>query len=364
MRRQLEYIVIAVTALIFTFYHAILTSLIIASFDSLEYSFTYIFIIEILAFIPMAIGMFMVMWAGGKWPELFTRLSLKILISHLGFASLLFIVHSIWQPLVNSYFFNESIEFVKFTSDFISFLEMRFLVYVIIVGLVSGLIKIREQQQFKIKQSELNLKLQKARLKEMELKMNPEIIYPNLGFIKEKASSNPEEASQMVILMASILRRLVDNIEDEKVKLSDEATFFSMYTDLIKLRLEKSFEVKIWLNTELEDKKVPSMILIIPFFEELFFGKYSTYLKRIDEIIFSVERISDSNVAEVISVKGISESIIFSKMLKEEPLIKKINDQLGTFSKGNFEFQTELEKEVLVLKLASQEMTTERSYAN
>ncbi len=188
----------------------------------------------------MAIGMILVMWAGKKRPELFTKLTLLIFLKHVGFAFLLFIVHAIWQSVVNGLFYEDTIELMSFTSDFISFLEMRFLVYVIIVGLVNGLIKMRELQQFTIKQSDLNTKLQKARLKELELKMNPEIIYPNLSFIKEKATSNPNEASQMVILMASILRRLVDNMEDEKVRLSDEATFFKMYTDLIKLRLELS----------------------------------------------------------------------------------------------------------------------------
>ncbi len=364
MTKRLEYIVITVTAFIFTFYHAILTSLLIARFDNLDYSFSYIFVVEIVAFIPMAIGMFLVMWAGKKRPDLFTELTLSILLKHVSFAFLLFIIHTFWQSVVNGIFFGDTIELMSYTRDFISFLEMRFLVYVIMVGLVNGLIKIREQQQFKIKQSDLNRKLQKARLKELELKLNPEIIYPNLDFIKNKAITHPVEASQMVILMASILRRLVDNMEDEKVRLSDEATFFKMYTDLIKLRLEKAIEVAILLEKEMEGNKVPSMILIIPFLEELFFGKYASSFKNCTEIVFSAEKLSEEKIKEVISIKGTSDNQATKEKLELEPLVERINHQIVTFVKGEFSFYAEPKKDGITLNLVSEKRIAEVEYGN
>lgn len=362
LAKHLEYIVIAVTALIFTFYHAILSSLIIARFDFLDYTFAYIFVVEIIAFIPMAVGMFAVMWAGKKWPSLFTSLTYPNLLKHTGFALLLFLIHALWQPLVNAYSFNEKLEVLNFTSDFISFFEMRFLVYVIIVGLVSGLIKLREQQLFTAKESILNLKLQKARLKEFELKMNPEIIYPNLGFIREKATTSPEEASQMVILMAGILRRLVDNIDKEKVRLSEEAAFFSMYTDLIKLRLETTSTVTISLEQELEKEKVPSMILIIPFFEELFFGKYAPIVKNFSEITFTAKKLTDHIISEVITIRGVLETQNLANALAKESLIDWINFQLQTLVKGNFAFKTQVKRDELILALETDNRLFELDY--
>ena len=142
MTKHLEYIIIAATAFIFTFYHAILTSIVISRFDNVDFSFAFIFIIEIIAFAPIAIGMFLVMWVGKKWSSLFTSFSYSNLLIHAGVAILLFLIHALWQPAVNTVFFKDSFEFANFTSDFISFLEMRFLIYVIIVGLVTGLILI------------------------------------------------------------------------------------------------------------------------------------------------------------------------------------------------------------------------------
>lgn len=362
MTKRLEYIVIAVTVFIFTLYHAVLTSLVIATIDSLELSFGYIFWVETAAFLPLGIGMVVIMWIGKISPKLFTELSYTNLIKHILIASTLFTIHAFWQPLMNATFFGDVFSFSSFTRDFVLFLQMRFLVYVIIVGLVSGIIKIREQQQIIIKESELNLKLQKARLKELELKMNPEIIYPNLGFIKDKTIENPEEASQMVILMAGILRRLVDNIEDEKVKISDEISFFRMYADLIKLRLENPFEVDVKVSEHLEDEKVPSMILIIPMLEKLFFGEYSDDFKEVDKLVFSARRISKNKIEETITIKHLSNIHEVSKKLESEQLIDKINQQLVELAKGEFTFKTQLNETGLVLRLVSQQQEIEVLY--
>lgn len=359
MTNRLEYITVAATALIFTLYHAVLTSLVIARMDSYDFSFGYILVVEIIAFLPLAVGMLGVMWLGKNHSELFTSLSYSVVIKHILIAAILFTIHSFWQPYINAVFFNDEFIMSLFTKDFITFLEMRFLVYVIFVGLVSGLIKIREQQEIVVKESELNLKLQRARLKELELKMNPEIIYPNLGFIKEKATENPEEASQMVILMAGILRRLVDNMEDEKVKVVDEANFFQMYIDLIKLRLKRPLEVKINIDKSIMSEKVPSMILIIPLFEKLFFGEYSDYFSKVDEFAFSVLKISEDKLEEIILIKNLRSIDSLSIKLQDERLINQINSQLIDLAKGEFTFKVKLKDTELALRLVSSKRENE-----
>ena len=183
--------------------------------------------------------------------------------------------------------------------------------------------------------------------------MNPEIIYPNLGFIKAKAIKKPDEASQMVILMAGILRKLVDNIEGEKVRLFDEATFLSMYLDLVKLRLEKPIEVYVKLEQKLEGEKVPSMILVIPFFEELFFGDYTKSFIDLESVSFSANKTSNNTINEVISIRNISDPENLIKKLKEESLIEKVNEQLKNLSEERFTFNAEMKDEELFLTLGS-----------
>ena len=353
MVKHLEYILIATTAFIFTLYHAVLTSILIARIDYLDLSFGYIFFVECVAFVPLGIGMVVITWLGKKYPKLFISLSYGTIAKHILIAGTIFIVHSFWQPYMNSIFFGTEYYLERSLTDFISFMEMRFLIYVIIVGLVSGLIKMREQQEIIIKQSELNLKLQKARLRELELKMNPEIIYPNLSFIRNKAEDNPELASQMVISMAGILRKLVDNFDHEETKLSDEVNLFKVYAELLKLRLEHYFEIRVGLSKAIGTETVPSLILLAPLFEELLFGKYENHFQSIEEMFFTGTRISENKFMVSISIKNISDEESLSNKIKAEPIVKAIQELLNSLRNGTYLFEPIVEGKNLLLSLQS-----------
>ena len=354
MIKRLDYIVAGITAFIFTLYHAVLTSLVIARIDSLDFTFGYIFFVECIAFIPIGVAMVIIMWLGKKYPTLFITLSLESVSKHVLIAVTIFVIHAFWQPYVTLFFFDRLYTFERTVSDFIAFLEMRFLIYVIIVGLVSGIIKIREQQDMILKQSELSLKLQKARLRELELKMNPEIIYPNLKYIRDKAETNPDAASQMVILMAGILRKLVDNMENEQAKLSDEANLFRKYAELLKLRLERSFEIEVKLPEKISRETAPSLILLIPLFEELFFGEYQTYTNSVDELVFKVEKISEAKFKASVELKNITNKSELSDKIKNDPIVKSIENLLYDLPDGTFIFIPVVEKSGLILSLESE----------
>lgn len=233
-----------------------------------------------------------------------------------------------------------------------AFLVMRYFLYIIIIGLVGGMVKLRENRIATNKSTQLQVELQKAKLKEIELKLNPEIIYPNLGYIKQKAGIAPELASQMVILMAGLLRKLVDNLESEKIKLSDDILFFQMYINMINLRLERRIETKVDIRGLYEQKRVPSMILLIPFFEELFFGKYSTYLDQVSQIEYQAVKIDSvqSNIKLTFSDLATTEEL--QEYLDQEQLIKNVNIQLSGFSHNSFRFNAMVEKNSLILMMS------------
>ncbi|MFV1885337.1 MAG: sensor histidine kinase [Balneola sp.] len=220
----------------------------------------------------------------------------------------------------------------------------------------------REQQEIIVKQSDLNLKLQKARLRELELKMNPEIIYPNLSFIRNKAEKNPELASQMVISMAGILRKLVDNFDHEQAMLSDENNLFKRYAELLKLRLERSFEIKVELAPGIEAERVPSLILMVPLFEELFFGEYEKYFHTVNEMFFQVKRISESEFEVNISIKNILDAELLSGQIKDDSTVNAIRELLENLRDGTFVFEPEVEGLDLMLKLTSHKQLEESVY--
>lgn len=361
LKKNIEYIVVAVSAAIFTFYHAILTSLVIARIDSLDLSFFYIFAVEWAAFLPLGLAMVLIIWIGRIKKHLFSNLTLSTVLIHLTLAGIMCVVHSAWQIYINSIFLVGNVDLSSFQSDFMSFLEMRYLVYVTMVGLVGGLLKLREQKEVSEKASRLSLELQKVQLKEIELKMNPEIIYPNLEFIKHRAIEKPEEASQMVILMAGLLRKLVDNIDEEKVKLLDEIHLFKMYMDLIKLRLSKPIEIDTELKKVGENYKVPSMVFLIPLFEELFFGSYKIYTEEVSSIFLYAKKSKSESIIKI-TLHGLSTKENLQEYLDNEPLIESINKLIGDFSDESFVLSAMVEDYSLTLNINSYKMELVESY--
>lgn len=362
LKKNIEYIVVAVAAAIFTFYHAILTSLVIARIDSLDLSFLYIFAVEWAAFLPLGLAMIAVIWVGKRKKDLFFNLTLITVLTHLFVAAIIFVIHSFWQIYINSIFLVGNVDLNTFRSDFMSFLEMRYLVYITMIGLVGGLLKLREQTEISEKASMLSLELQKVRLKEIELKMNPEIIYPNLEFIKMRAIEKPEEASQMVILMAGLLRKLVDNIGEEKVRLNEEVLLFQMYMDLVKLRLSRTIDIKTQLKKLGENYRVPSMVFLIPLFEELFFGSYKIYTEEITSVFMYAERKSKKKSVIKIMLNGLSTKENLQEYLDNEPLFESINKLIGDFADEKFVLSAVVEEHFLTLNIDSYKMEVAESY--
>ncbi len=332
LKKYLEYIVVAVSALIFTFYHAILTSLVISGAESFDFSFLYIFAVEWIAFLPLGAAMVLVISASKRKPEFFSRLKPSVIFGHIGIALVVFVIHNVWQVYMNSIFLGTMFGWMEIFGDFMSFLEMRFLAYITIVGLVAGLIKIREQKKIVERESELKLELQKARLKEVELRLNPEIIYPNLEFIKTKAGNSPEEASQMVILMAGILRKLVDKMDEEKVSVSENTQLFRMYANLVKLRLEKAFEVDLGDDKFPGSEKVPSLILFIPLLEKILFGEYKDFTKNFRGLGYHCKTGAESGLTLSISIDGVQDGNALLKALESEDEVRNIVQLLEGFS--------------------------------
>ena len=345
-----EYTVVAVAAFIFTFYHAILTSLVISRAGYAEYSFLYILGVEWAAFVPLGLAMVFVIWLGKKVPKFFSTLSVEVVLKHAVLALVLFSIHAVWQPFVNHTFFGELYNLKMIEKDFMAFLEMRFLVYITMVGLVGGLIKIREQNTIATRASELRLELQKARLKEVELKMNPEIIYPNLRFIRKKAENNPEEASQVVILMAGILRKLVDNMEEERIELSEDIQIFSMYMDLVCMRMERHIEVSSKLKGMNGSDKVPSIILVIPLLEELFFGRYKSYTEGIQAVEFNARKLIQGDSVVQIYLRNLPNTEKLEEFLNSDHILKMVNNLLSGFENGVYFFEATIEGNDLLLQ--------------
>ena len=305
MKGQVENIIIGVASVIFTLYHAILTHMVVVGNAENAYSFLYVFFVEMVAFIPLGAVMLFLKRISWSHPSFFTNISGRNIALHGSLLVSIFFFHTFWQTGMNSLFFGVNFTKTVLIQDFFVFSKMRFLVYLTISGIFASLIKLKEFQEIKVKGSELNMQLQKEKLREVELKLNPEIIYPNLAFIREHTTAKQEEASQMVILMAGLLRKLVDSLEDDTIKLSEEAEIFKMYADVCRLKLQRYIEVEINIEQQLADKRVPSIILLIPYIEELLFGRFVSSSKNFHRFVYSAVTNKEGSFQITLELHGV-----------------------------------------------------------
>ena len=352
LKERVEYIILGVAATIFTLYHAILTHLVISENRDEALSFLFVLGVEAAAFVPLGIGMYFLMRISRSDPYFFTTFSGVNIFKHIVLALGVFTIHAVWQQFVNSYFFESKFTFTMVVHDFVVFSKMRFMVYVTVVGLFAGLLKLRKRQQMQLKNAALSLELQKAKMREIELKMNPEIIYPNLNFIKTKTIDKPEEASQMVILMAGFLRKLVDTIDEEKLKLSDEISLFKLYTDVCRLKLQRYIDVTATYDPKYAHTKVPSFLLLVPIIEELLFGAYKQLAHDFSGFGLLAKFDSDNQIQIQIQCNGLSKAKECASMLKKDVHLIESQQMMNELEYDeHYELVAAAKKQTLILSI-------------
>lgn len=324
-------LVLAVAAFIYILYNFTVTSFIVAEMGE-TYSLGIIFLAEVLVFIP--VGAFFItvqkLYKTQRW--LFTSFSVKTAGIHFLLLVLLIAVHSVWQVYFNSILIGANFTAVTVIRDVMAFLNLRVLIYVISIGLVVGIVKVQEKENRLLEQSELRLKLQKENFKELELKLNPEIIYPNLDFIKKNVHDHPDKASVLLLNLSKQLRILIDNIKEERITVKKDLLFLKYYLQALQLRLGRKLAYRQKVDDMYLDTEIPSLVLMIPFFEQLFFGIYAGSTRKVDRVICRSTETNAGFIHMDVELYPITQAEILEKNLMDNEKVAEINDLVSSYA--------------------------------
>jgi sensor histidine kinase YesM len=125
------------------------------------------------------------------------------------------------------------------------------------------------QLQANNKSNEVRLELSKAQLALLRSQINPHFLYNTLHNIDALIVEKPEKASQSVIMLSDIMRYMMQDVQSEYVKLTDEIEYLTNYVALERLRLKNDKFVHIQVNGLFEGLYIAPM-LMIPFVENAF----------------------------------------------------------------------------------------------
>lgn len=114
-------------------------------------------------------------------------------------------------------------------------------------------------KQIKDNENLLILKNQ-AQIKQLEAQFNPHFLYNSLETIKYLITLNPQKATEMILNLNYLLRYSID-ISKQEVSLQEDVDYVIKYLEIIRTRLEDRFSYEINIARDIEDEKVPRLLI-------------------------------------------------------------------------------------------------------
>jgi len=111
------------------------------------------------------------------------------------------------------------------------------------------------------KQMKTEKGLQEARLKILEMQMQPHFLFNALNTIISVVRSQPAQAEELLLNLSDFLRFIFKSANRDLVALTDEIKFVENYLKLIKARFDSKLEWQIQVDAQCKENKIPVMIL-------------------------------------------------------------------------------------------------------
>jgi LytS/YehU family sensor histidine kinase len=159
--------------------------------------------------------------------------------------------------------------------------QMHLFNFVLVCILISGFsIGLRVSEKF-IQQEKHQKELEKVRLSAelafLKNQISPHFFFNTLNNIYSLIGVNSEDAQEAVLKLSKLMRYLLYESDQEKVRLDQEIEFMNNYIDLMKLRLSNKVDLQVSFPEKSNGIMIPPLIFI-PFIENAF--KYGISYKE------------------------------------------------------------------------------------
>ena len=132
-----------------------------------------------------------------------------------------------------------------------------------------GIRTIERNTKIEKEQKELQQEKLSAELALLKHQISPHFLFNTLNNIYSLSTFSPEDSQTAILKLSKMMRYLLYETEDNSTKLSDEIDLLKNYIDLMKLRLDEGFNLKVSLPENYTDVMMPPL-LFIPFIENAF----------------------------------------------------------------------------------------------
>lgn len=126
------------------------------------------------------------------------------------------------------------------------------------VGLPLGVLLIKKFYESQVKITTIEKQRKENELKLLRSQIDPHFLFNNLNTLDSLIDSNTEKAKEYINRLSLIYRYLIQTKDAEVMELSKEIELAENYMFLIKTRFENDYDFDIDINTQIEDKFIPT----------------------------------------------------------------------------------------------------------
>ncbi len=139
--------------------------------------------------------------------------------------------------------------------------HFNLLIYWVILAVAHAFEYYRKYRERELQAAELEKRLAQAKLKALQMQLNPHFLFNTLHSISALMHKDVEAADRMVSRLSDLLRAALESSDRQEVPLRQELQWLELYLDIERTRFGERLNVKMEIAPDTLDARVPNLIL-------------------------------------------------------------------------------------------------------
>lgn len=139
--------------------------------------------------------------------------------------------------------------------------HFNLLVYWVIVAVSQAFGYYRKYRERELRAAELEKRLAQAKLKALQMQLNPHFLFNTLHSISSLMHKDVEAADRMITRLSDLLRAALAGSDTQEVPLRQELQLLELYLEIERIRFGERLTVKLDIAPDTLEAQVPNLIL-------------------------------------------------------------------------------------------------------
>jgi two-component system LytT family sensor kinase len=193
---------------------------------------------------------------GSRTLSFFVHLPTSVLLSSVQLLIAEIVVQSFSPDRLQLYEAFKAIE-----RTFVVYFHINLLTYWAILGIGYGREYYRKFREREVRAAQLRSQLTQAQLQSLKMQLHPHFLFNTFNTISSLMHKNVDDADRVLARLGDLLRYSLHNVGVQEVTLREEIDFLQRYLEIEQTRFEDRLRVRISVEPEVLDCKVPNLIL-------------------------------------------------------------------------------------------------------